>query len=120
MNLRALNIHNVAETDAMLVVEEVQSILDNDEFEIPSEVVSVENILYTQRLQAYYANQGGYLMGLWGALRVQAKKDSDLIALRDFLEAAVSTCKRKYEAASRQLTAYEMILDAGHQRERTL
>lgn len=123
MNIRALNINNVVDackSEPITVVEEVQRIIDNDEHEIPREVLSKEDIVRSQHLQAYYANQHSYLVGLWGALRAAAGTDKQLIAMRDYLEAAVSSCKLRYNAASRVLTGYEVIQNDSAMGERPL
>lgn len=123
MNLRALNIFNVVDTaltEPITVVEEVQRIIDSDEYEIPSEVISAENVLRVQALTAYYSNNHSYLLGLWGALRVSAKTNRDLIAMRDYIEGACSSCKQKYESASRQLTAYQELRQDSSMKERPI
>jgi hypothetical protein len=123
MNLRALNLYNIVQTakdEPITIVEEVQRIIDNDENDVPGEVISRENILRSQKLQAYYSNHHSYLVGLWGAMRVAAGTDKQLIAVRDYLEVAVSSCKLKYQAASRVLTGYETIQNDSGMKERPL
>lgn len=121
LNVRPLNLNNVvdaAKTEPITIIEEVQRIIDNDEHDIPGEVISRQSILDAQRLQAYYANNHSYLVGLWGALRLAAGTDKQLIAMRDYLEAATSSCKKKYEASSRVVTGYEIIQRDAGMRER--
>lgn len=118
---RLLNINNVVSTakeSPDSIIEEVQAILDDGQHEIPTEVVSSENIIRCQQLMAYYVNEHSYLLGLWGALRAAAKTDRDLIAVRDYLEEAKSAAKLKHEAASRQITAYQEITKDANMRER--
>lgn len=105
----SLTINDIVEaTDEMpeFVLESIQDIIDNPAMDIPdTDFVSVGKIKRLQELQSYYGNQYPYLVGLWGALRVAARRTEDRrIAMRDYLEKACSACKQKYEAASRILT----------------
>jgi hypothetical protein len=98
--------------DFELVIEEVQSIIDDPQLDIPDEAASAENVRKLQHLQSYYSNQYPYLVGLWGALRHAADRSTPgLIAARDYLEKAASACKQKYEAASRLLTGYQTMME---------
>lgn len=120
---RELTINSVveaADTDAMGIVGYIQSLIDADDQAIPTAVVSKENILKAQALQAYYANTHSYLLGLWGALRVSAGTNKARISVRDYLEGAVSSCKLRYSAASRVLTGYQTISGDAGMGERTL
>lgn len=120
---RELTINNVveaADTDPMAIVEYIQARIDADAYAIPERVLSKESILRSQALQAYYSNEHSYLLGLWGALRVSAGTDKKRIAVRDYLEGAVSSCKQKYAGASRVLTGYATIADDAGMGERTL
>lgn len=120
---RELTINNVveaADTDGLGIVEYVQSLIDADQYAVPEKVVSKDNILKSQALQAYYSGTHSYLLGLWGALRVSAGTDKRRIAARDYLEGALSSCKLKYAAASRGLTGFQTIADDAGMGERTL
>lgn len=108
---------NIVETtlDAPeLVLELIQDIIDSPDFDIPDEAVTRQNIEKLQRRYAYYGNQYPYLVGLWGALRYAAlNKNGKLMAMRDYLEKAVSACSKKYDTASRMLTGYQIISEEG-------
>jgi hypothetical protein len=108
-----LTINNVVEVSdeaPEMVLELVQAIIDEPEYDVPEEAVSPEHIHRLQMLQSYYGNQYPYLVGLWGALRFAAgRTDAHKIAMRDYLEKAASACKLKFETASRLLTGFQEI-----------
>lgn len=113
--LTVANIVDAVEESHDLVLEAVQYIIDCPEYDIPDEAVSEQNVVLLQRLQAYYGNQYPFLVGLWGAMRVAYKqqKSNLRMAMCDYLERAVSACSKKYDAASRILTGYQIIADEG-------
>lgn len=118
-----LNINNIVEAcdvTADIVIEYVQDIIDDPDLDLPDEAVTPENIRLCQRLQSYYCNQHSYVMGLWGMMRAHAGTDKNRIAMRDYLEGALSSLKRKYDGASRLLTGYTELNKDGDMRERRL
>lgn len=112
-SIRPLHINNIVaqcDDDASVIVEYVQDIIDDPQYDIPPEVVSREHIVECQKLQAYYANNHAYLMGLWGMMRVNSTATTkQRNAVRDYLEGAASSCKQKYAAASRALSGMVAI-----------
>jgi hypothetical protein len=117
MNARSLrgilttnNIAEAVDDDPGAVIELIQDIIDNPDYDIPDAEVSSENVIRLMELQSYYTNQYPYLVGLWGSLRYQTERtDNVRVALRDHLEKAVSACSKKYEAASRMLTGIQVV-----------
>lgn len=107
-----LTIDNIVEAcDEMphAVFTEMQSIVDADGLDLPDEVASVDNIIKLQALQAYYANQYPYIVGLWGVMKNAAsgQRASNRTAMKDYLEKIASACSKKYDGASRLLTGYQ-------------
>lgn len=98
-----------ADEDPDYIIDELSNIIDNPKMEIPASFTKVQDVLIGQELQSYYIGMYGFLISLWGCVRVNAGKDSNRIAVRDFLEKAASVCKLKYEAASRGLTGFQLL-----------
>jgi hypothetical protein len=113
--LTAGNVVTLTIEDADLVMDFVQDIIDNPEWDLPDEAVTRQNTAHLQRLYAYYGNQYPYLVGLWGRLSDACAngKNAKLMAMRNYLEKATSACHKKYEAASRMLTSYQVISEEG-------
>lgn len=113
-NLTVGNIVEATLQNADLVIDLVQDIIDSPGMDLPDEAITQGNVEQLARRYAYYGNQYPYLVGLWGALRYAALgKDGKLMAMRDYLEKAVSACSKKYDAASRMLTGYQVISEEG-------
>lgn len=103
------NVLEIADADPTSIVEFVQDIVADHAREIPSECITREGVLTCQALQSYYANEHAFIVGLWGMVRIFAGTDKRRIAVRDYLEAAASTCKLRYAAASRQLAGLQTL-----------
>ncbi len=110
--IRTITVNNVieiADSKPMDIIQGIQKIIDDANYDIPTEVITREAIIACQVLQSYYANQHAYLIGIWGVLRVFAGTDKRRIAIRDYLSEAASACKLRYAAASRQLSALSVL-----------
>lgn len=104
------NISEVAEDSPDYVLDEIQSIIDGADLDLPDEVASSDNVRVLMHRQAYYGNQYPYLVGLWGAMKTATPRTNARgIAIRDYLEKAASACKLKFESSSRILTGYQEI-----------
>lgn len=107
-----LTINNVLEMSdeyPLLVLEEIQSLIDAPELDLPDEAASIANVKLLMHLQSYFGTQYAYLTGLWGVLRLESGKDSKRIAMRDYLDGSRSACSKAYEAASRMLTSFQTV-----------
>lgn len=101
------NIVAAADRDAEGIVDVIQDIIDDPAYDVPKRAVTKEDVARLQELYAYYTNWYPTLIGFWGKMRIAAERQARRIAVRDYLEKAASSCKQKYEAASRVLTAYQ-------------
>jgi len=122
-NVRGLlTIQNIVEAcdDAPdAVFEEMEALVDGSDWDLPLEVLTVDDVRYLLTLQAYYGQQYPYLCNLWGRLRYETRGRSSnpaLVAMRDYLEKVASACKQKYETASRLLTSYQELMKEMGQR----
>lgn len=106
------NVLQYVDTAFEILLDEVQYLIDAEDFDIPNTGPSKENVNRLIQLLAFYGSNYTYLIGLWGAVRYGSERSqSHRIAARDYLECAVSGCKKKYEAVSRILTAYQTLQD---------
>ncbi len=105
------NVLNYVDNAFEVLLDEIQYLLDDEQFDLPSTGASSENINKLIRLIAYFGTQRSYFLGLWGILRYNAGTDKRRIAARDYLEAAYTTSKDKYESTSRLLTAYQTLME---------
>ena len=104
------NIVEVCNESPEMILDEIQSIIDSSDWDLPDEAATPSNVRRLQELQTYYSTQYAYLVGLWGAMKTATTRtDAPKIAIRDYLEKAVSACSKKYDAASRLLTGYQTI-----------
>ena len=105
-----MNVVEVCDENYEMLIEQVQDVIDSPDMDLPEEATSPEDVMQLQRAQAYYSEMGPYLVGLWGAMRFAARRNEPLrVAGRDYLEKCVSSCGRKYDAASRLLTGYQAL-----------
>ncbi len=105
------NVLEYCDTAFDTLLDEVQFLLDDETVDLPTTGASKENVQKLIYLLSYYGNQRSYFLGLWGKLRYNAGTDKPRIAARDFLDAAYTTAKDKYEASSRLLTAYQTLME---------
>lgn len=116
IGLTSATVVSEADRDAESVVDTVQEIIDDEDFDVPAICVTGEDVARVQELMGYYGNWYATILGLWAKVRIKAGSDKNRIAVRDVLEKQASACKFKYDAASRALTAYQEQNKGQHQR----